>query len=164
MKKGKQAFTLIEVLISVAVVIAALIGVLSLATLGISSIRVNKSKIIAANLAEEGLELVKNIRDNNWLNYKRSASNWRDGLGQGDYRVQYNTESLLVYGAVPLKLDSNGFYQYDSGNNTPFYRKITIQYIGDYALKAIVQITWQESGKSKTITAEARYYNWLKEL
>ena len=160
----KRAFTLMEVLISVAVIITALVGVLSLITIGVSSIRINRSKIIAANLAEEGLEIVKNIRDNNWLNYKRKASDWRDGLAAGNYRVQYNTENLLAYGAVPLKLDSNGFYQYSTGTNTPFYRKISIEHIGDYQIKTNVEITWQESGRNNKITAEARFYNWLKEL
>jgi type II secretory pathway pseudopilin PulG len=160
MKKG---FTLMEVFISVAVIITALVGVLSLATISVSSVRINRSKIIADGLAEEGLELVKNIRENNWLNYKRKANNWRDGLSPGDYRVQYNLENLLSYGALPLKIDSNGFYQYDNGADTLFYRKITIQHIGDYQIRAIVQITWQEGGKSKSLTAEARFYNWLEE-
>jgi len=159
-----KGFSLIEVLISLTVIVTALVGVISLATASISSIRINKSKIIAANLAEEGLELIKNIRDNNWLNYKRQAGTWLDGLASDDYRVQYDKENLLVFDNAPLKIDNNGFYQYDTGIDTRFYRKVIIQKISDDQIKVVIEITWQESGRSNLITAEVRLYNWLKEI
>ena len=159
----KKGFTLMEVIVSLGVIIAALVGVMALVTFSVSSIRVNKSRIIASNLAQEGLEIVRNIRDNNWLNYKRSVSNWRDGLASGNYLVQFDTENLLVFSSTPLKINPAGRYQYNSGSDTLFYSKISIEHIGDNQIKVISQIDWQEDGKSHVVKTETRFYNWLEE-
>lgn len=164
MPVGRRGFTLMEVIIAVAIIAVGLVAIVALVNLSVSGIRINKSRIIASNLAQEGLEIVRNIRDNNWLSYKRGLSNWKDGLAAGDYRAQYDSEALLVFSSTPLKIDSNGFYQYgDSGTNTLFYRKITIQNIDDNQFKAVCEITWQENGRNNVLSAETRFYNWLKE-
>lgn len=163
---NKQGFTLMEVIVAVAIIITALISSLALITSSISGIKENKSKIIATGLAQEGLEIVRNIRDNNWLNYKRKADDWRDGLEAGDYLVEYNQESLLSFSSVPLKINTtNGRYQYSSGNDTIYYRKITIQdIVGDIdQFKVVVDVSWQEAGKDNLFSVETRFYNWLKE-
>jgi prepilin-type N-terminal cleavage/methylation domain-containing protein len=165
---NKQGFTLMEVIISIAVVLTALVSALALITFSTAGIRLNKSKIIASGLAQEGLELVKNIRDNNWLHNcpacdRRTVGTWRTGLGVGDWRVQYNSGVLLSFSSTPLRIDSSGFYQYDSGSNTSFYRKINIQYISDDQIKVVSEITWSENGRNQIVSAETRYYNWLKE-
>ena len=152
-----------EVIIAVAVILTVLISAIALITFSTAGIRLNKSKIIAVGLAQEGLEIVKNIRDNNWLQYRRTTDDWLTGLGAGNWRVQYNTESLLAYSSVPLKLDSSGFYQYSSGSNAPFYRRINIQNINEDQIKVVAEVTWTENGRSQLISSEARYYNWLKE-
>jgi len=162
-KTKNKGFSLMEVIIAIAIITTALISIMVLITFSISSIRVAKSKIIATNLAQEGLEIVRNIRDSNWLSYKRASENWRDGLQPGDYRVQYNQLGLLSFSALPLRKNSNGFYQYDSGNNTPFYRKITIEHVADNQIKVKVEVNWQERGKNQIIQAEDRLYNWLEE-
>ena len=162
-KLNRQGFTLMEVIVALGVIIAALVGVMTLVTFSVSSIRVTKSRIIASNLAQEGLEIVRNIRDNNWLNYKRSAGNWRDGLAPGNYLVQFDTENLLVFSVTLLKINSAGRYQYNSGSGTPFYRKISIEHIDNNQIKVVSQIDWQENGKNHLVKAETRFYNWLEE-
>lgn len=154
---------MLEVIIAVTIIAVGLIAIVALVNLSVSGIRVNKSRIIASNLAQEGLEIVRNIRDNNWLSYKRGLTNWKDGLAAGDYRVQYDSEALLAFSSIPLQIDSNGFYQYGGGTNTLFYRKITIQNIDDNQFRAVCEITWQENGRDNTLSAETRFYNWLKE-
>lgn len=155
-----------EVIVSVGIIMVVLVTVISLITFSVSGVRLNKSKTIAFGLAQEGLEIVKNIRDNNWLSGKRSVNNWRDGLGTGDWRVQYNAGALLPDSSTPLKLDANGFYQYDSGLETIFYRKIKIEDVsGDVnQMKVTVQVSWQEFGRNQSLSSEVRFYNWLKEL
>lgn len=162
-KTGKKAFTLMEVIIAIAVITVALVVSIALISLSISGVRAGKPKIVATGVAQEGIEIVRNIRDSNWLSFKRKPSNWRDGLAAGDYRVQYNRASLLSFTNRPLQIDSNGFYQYDTGSNTPFYRKITISHIGNNQIKIISEVTWQEKGKSYNIKAEDLLYNWLEE-
>ena len=163
-QNSNKGFSLIEVIVSIAVITTALVTAMALISFSVSSIGLSKSKIIATNLAQEGLEIIRNIRDSNWLSYKRSPENWRDGLGIGDYRVQYNQLGLLGFSSTPLRIDSNGFYRYDADTDTLFYRKIIIDHIGDNQIKAIAEITWQKKGKRHTIQVEDRLYNWLEEL
>ena len=151
-----------EVIISVAVITTAIVASVTLITLSVSAVRAGKNRTIAVHLAQEGIEIVKSIRDSNWLNYKRGAD-WTDDLEEGDYRIQYNDLVLRPFLDIPLKKDSNGFYQYDSGSDTLFYRKISITHIGDDQIKVVAEIAWQERRKTNTLQAEDRLYNWLKE-
>jgi len=153
-----------EIIISIGVIITALVAAVALISYSVYSIGISKSRITAMGLAQDGLEIVRNIRDNNWLNYKRKVSNWRDELNAGVYRVQFDTNNLLSYSSTtPLKIDSNGFYQYPNGNNTFFYRKVTLEYIGDNQIKLTCEVTWQQYGRNNSVKAETRLYNWLEE-
>lgn len=152
-----------ELIIAIAVITTALLALVALLAFSVSGIKLGENKLIATNLAQEGIEIVRNIRDSNWLSYKRTAENWTDGLGQGQWRVQYDQLGLLPYGAQNLKINSNGFYQYDSGANTPFYRKITIAQPEDNQIKVTSEITWQEKGRNQVIRVESKFYNWLGE-
>ena len=63
-----------------------------------------------------------------------------------------------------LKVDSNGFYQYDTGTDTPFFRKITLDYMGTTnQLKITSEVTWNENGRQNSVKAELMLYNWLEE-
>ncbi len=160
--RSKGGFSLMEVIIAIGVIVTTLITLIALISSVVSGLKPAKFKLTATSLAQEGLEIVRNIRDSNWLSYKRVPENWRDGLAAGDYRAQYDELTLFSWADLPLKIDSNGFYQYNSGSNTPFKRKITIGHIGDNQIKAVSEVTWQEKGKSYTIEAESRLYNWLE--
>ena len=115
----------------------------------------NADRFIASRLAQEGMELVSNIRDTNWLN---SGTDWDNGLTVGDYLVQYDKDSLLTYSDTPLRIDGNGFYNYDNGDDSKFKRKITITPINANELKIEVQITWL--GKGSPLEVEEHLYNW----
>lgn len=162
--KKEKGFSLMEVIVAVAIITTALIAVISLVNFSVSGIRGGGSTIIAVSLAQEGLEIVRNIRDNNWLIYKRAPDNWRDDLGDNDWRVQYDQLGLLFFSNIPLKIDSNGFYQYNNGDDTLFYRTITIEHIpgDDTQIKVISEVTWQEKKRSRSLRAEERLYNWLE--
>jgi prepilin-type N-terminal cleavage/methylation domain-containing protein len=66
-KKSETGFTLIELMIALAVFTIGLSAALALALANYNHSRDNLDKIIAANLAREGIELIKNVRDSNWL-------------------------------------------------------------------------------------------------
>lgn len=161
-RKG-AGFTLIEVIIAISIIVVGIISCISLISSSVSGATTGKSKIIAAGLAQEGVEIVRNIRDNNWANYKRTIDTWRDGLSEGDWLVQYNNQSLIPYSNMQLKKNLNGLYQYVIGANTGFYRKINISYIGNNQIKVLSEVTWQEKGKNQSIQIENRLYNWLQE-
>lgn len=57
----KKGFTLMEVIIAVAVITTALVASISLISFTVSGATLNRSKVIAAGLTQEGLEIVRNI-------------------------------------------------------------------------------------------------------
>jgi len=169
---NKKAFSVLEVIIAIFVITIGIIGAVNLISYSISSVAVAKSKIIAANLAQEGMELVRNIRDTNWLKqFSDPSLAWDDVLididgpddcsGSGGCQVQYNNTGLIFLAGNPvLKIDSNGFYQYSSGTNTLFSRKITIISISAYEIKVVSEVGWSERGRDFNVSAEERLFNW----
>lgn len=63
-KKIFEGFTLIEALVSIALILIAVIGPLSLTFNALTAIRENKNRVIASYLAEEVVENLRNYRDN----------------------------------------------------------------------------------------------------
>ena len=152
-----KGFSIIEVLIAIFVIIIGITGAMNLINFTISSVAISKSQTIAVNLAQEGMEIVRSIRDSNWL----EDIVWDSGLVAGDYRVQYDNNSLLLFSGNPvLKINSNGFYQYDSGTDTRFKRKMTISDVSANEIKVVSEVTWDERGKSYDTSAETRLYDW----
>lgn len=162
-------FTFLEIIIAIALVVTSLVFSIALISFSVSSTRTSRSKIIAISLAQEGLEITRNLRDNNWLQLKRYPSNWRDGLPAGNWRVEYDKLQLLPDASSTLMLDTNGFYFYqDQGTRTgsvatPFQRRIGIEYMAVNQIKVTSEVTWQEKGANNSIKAETRLYNWLEQ-
>jgi prepilin-type N-terminal cleavage/methylation domain-containing protein len=170
-KPKNRGFTLIELIISIGVISAVLTGAFTLISMSFSTTTVGKSRVVAIGLVQEGLEIVRNIRDNNWLAGKRDASSWRDGLGEGNYRVQYDKLTLLSPSANTFKIDSNGFYYYDDPGgggpransvSTTFTRNINIQYIGNNQIKLSCRVEWKDRGRTYFVSAGTILYNWLE--
>jgi prepilin-type N-terminal cleavage/methylation domain-containing protein len=86
LKTIKEGFTLIESVVAISVLVTALVGPMTLAAHSISAQKTAKNTLIAANLAQEGIEFVKWYRDNNVLQEmakslpNNPAEKWLDGL------------------------------------------------------------------------------------
>lgn len=83
-KRNKEnGFSIMEVTISVAIVAFTFVGMMSLFTYNIKLEIQDRNRIIAAYLAQEAIEVVRQQRDNNWFN---SRSAW-DGIDRGNGNV-----------------------------------------------------------------------------
>lgn len=151
MKKG---FTLIEIMVAISVFLIGILGVYTLIPRMVSISSANTDRFIAAQLGREGIEIVRNIRDANVL----EGSAFDEGLADGDWRVQYNRDSLLAFSDEPLKIDGNGFYNYDSGSLTKFKRKVTLSHPAAEILKVKVEVSWP--GEGSPLEVEDNLYNW----
>jgi len=154
--KNQKGFTLAELLITIFVLTVGILGIYLVVQNSYTTLNYAKNRLIAIYLAQEGIELVRNIRDTNWL----EGQSWDDGLPQGtNFGVQYNRNFLLAnYGNVSLKIDGNGFYNYDAGQPTEFTRKITITKPDDHTLDITVEVKW--SDKFSPIIIQERLYDW----
>lgn len=176
MNKG---FTLIEVIAAILIILIGLLGVFSATQKIVSYIAFSNSKLTASYLAQEGLELVRNIRDNNWLSNDVPAPLWDkwidntapdcSSLTSTGCEIDYDATNLVSYGTGTfLKIENgSGLYGYDIGSPTKFKRKITIKAIdndvplnGNDILEITVLVEWSERGEYHSITARGNLYDW----
>lgn len=125
--------------------------------------------VIATNLAQEGIEIVRNIRDNNWKNNKTAFASPFPANGTG-YCIVYSGDYSSLSpqtgcGSTSVKLkNNNGFYEYVSGANTKFSRKVDIASnpIDSTAKDITSTVTWRPSGalNDTSITMTDTLYAW----
>jgi len=157
MKKG---FTLIEVILAI-----------SILTIGASAAWVTLQKIltftqplpsrlIATYLLQEGLEIARNVRDKGWIEGKE----WGDGIPNGERQADYKSVNLAQnYSDESLNIDANGFYSHSPGTPTRFKRKFIISKPTSYIIEVVVEVSWEERGKTHTISGQLDLYNSYQE-
>jgi type II secretory pathway pseudopilin PulG len=160
LRSRKKGFILIESIVASAIIATAIVGILALLSISLRQAQIVKSQFIASMLALEGIEVVRAIRDENWINGRA----WNEGLVPGDYQVQFDSTVLAPFSGNPLRFDpATGRYQYVSGENTEFVRRIIISNISADEIRVISRVSWQVRNVPFAIDAEDHLFNWLKQ-
>ncbi|MEX2090986.1 MAG: prepilin-type N-terminal cleavage/methylation domain-containing protein [Candidatus Paceibacterota bacterium] len=156
-KNHSNGFTLVEALVTLVVLSIALGPSLILTNNISSTASVVRNNLIAANLAQEGVEVIRGMRDTNWFN----GIAFDTGLTDGTYRVEWNSSALISLGANPPIKEGSGLYNYSSGNDTVFRRTISILKVNAGELRIISNVTWQERGaRDRNALVESHLFNW----
>ncbi len=183
-KDGKllTGFTIIELIISIFILSVAIVGIYGAFSMIVVLTADASDRLTAAYLAQEGIEIARNIRDTNWLaSDSGTTTDWLQSLSActsdiGGCEADYTTGSgatvpfaMATYQNDYLKIDTNGFYNYSSGQKTKFRRQILVSFLPgiDYVAKIAVTVYWDEkpnvlnpTGAPGSITAEEYFYNW----
>jgi type II secretory pathway pseudopilin PulG len=115
-KTGKRlrAETLLEVIVSVFVVALGSAAATSLVVSALQTNALSRDNLIALNLATEGIEAMRNIRDSNWIKYAYDKENcWNMKSDQDSCKDMYlisasNYTLLLDTSTMRWKLGSVG--------------------------------------------------------
>lgn len=125
----KKGFTVIELLLSITIAGIALMAISGATPIMMYQINFAKQKTVATYLAQEGIELIKNIRDYNTM----SGLAWDATINGSipEAQIDYTFvpgSTLTAYGAGnSLTLNGNGFYTYGGTAVSPaFKRKISL--------------------------------------
>lgn len=158
--KIKNGFSLLEIIVAIFVISMGMIGVSSLLIQNIQTQYINKNTLIASQLAQEGLELVRNIRDNNWL----AGDDWNNGIGEGNYIVDYTGYINSVVGIDDAKLkfrEFEGFYWHNIGTpDSIFSRMITITQPELGFINVLCLVQWKIKNNTYTYEVNTVLYNW----
>lgn len=164
--KTSKGFSLVETLIAIAILLVAVVGPIGLIGNALHNLYYARDEMVAINLAQEGIEVIREIRDSNMLASSAGVPAWDAGIGAGEYIVSAASASPLTsdsYGAVAqaVNLDAQGFYVQDAGITTQFKRLVTITTITSGSeIKVTSKVTWTTGGQTGTISVSENLFKW----
>lgn len=182
--------SMMEMIFSIGILVTTVSAIIALNASNITSQKQSEYYIVANNLAREGIEVIRNIRDRNWL----SGLDWDYGLkDSGRYLACFNNQTNS-WSVNPIQdgetgqlfLNDLGVYSCQSENNlpTPYYRQLDILQIclnisttaekGTESIKAVCDsafenkiglkvrsiLNWSERNKAHQIIIEDLIYDW----
>lgn len=177
----KKGFTLVETMVAVAILAIALVGPYTAVQNALSASYIARDELVASSLAQEGMEYIRSIRDNNYLN---GRTTWLDELSsyscygatptqyctvdpsQGDIHTDTSDRAMTSYSSlavVPvLYLSSNNIYnQQLSGTATRFKRSVQITTISPTEVRVVVVVSWTTVRQSYSVTVTDNLQDWL---
>ena len=162
-----RGFSLLETVIAIAILVAAILGPLTLASSSIRLASLAKNNLTAATLAEEGIDLIRTTRGNSLI-AGSTWDSWIMGLQSGDCfaaagcRIDAqnsNVESCIGFSCV-LNLDGD-LYTYASGNPSAFTRKINIVEIAPgVEVRVKSTVSWRDRFGIKSFELTEQMLNW----
>jgi type II secretory pathway pseudopilin PulG len=153
----KRGFMMVEAVFSIFITGIALVAFLNVLGVMYKTEFEKRDYVIATNLAQEEIELVRNVRDNNWKasgkafdcpgNASGCYSFPKSGTLCIDYSAVHSTYCVAGGSNSLLYLNNDNFYTYDSTNNnqpTKFYRSFSLS--GDDDSRTVkVDVTWNNN-------------------
>ena len=157
-KDNLSSFSLIEVFVVMTIILVGLIPAVFLMAKTLDVSVLTLEKLTAAELAQEGVEIVRNIKDSKVIS--GTFQTWINSLSDGTYYADYNDNNLAPPPIPYLKQESDGFFNYESGSLTPFKREIKIEKINNYHLKINSIVSWSHKGTNFNINVESHLYEY----
>ena len=156
--KAKDGYLLMEVMVAISLLTIGFLAVLSLVSNSLSLNRVVSDQFTANYLAMEGIEIVKNLIDANYLN----SNPWNQGFNNSNYEVDYQSIGPGTDLSRYLSFDStSGFYDYNGGVQTPFKRTIVVGLNASDEIKVNSIVKWTGRGGGEfEVNLEDKFFNW----
>lgn len=155
----KRGFTLIEVLVALFILSIAIGGTFEAIIANLNAANLVRDTFVASGLTQEGMEVMRNLRDSDWLAGRAFGTSLPEGLNR---RIEWN--SLLPLPSDPtayLRKSADGFYTYTPSDPvTPYQRTVDIVKNSATEYKITVTVTWQERKSLKKVSAEEHLYDW----
>jgi len=170
--KGRKGFTLVEVIVALTIIMVGIVGAYGLVNQSLAMANNASARLTAAYLGKEGIEIVRNIRDGNYLKiYGDDGSHsygWDDGLlgCTGGCGADYTMHALgPALAGQPLKFDDGKLFSYSSAKATSYKRIITVRELGaspNEYLEVSVKVEWTIHGARQSAVIRENLYNWWR--
>lgn len=173
-----SGFTLVETMVAIAVLAVALVGPFTAVQNALNASYIARDQLIAASLAQEGMEYIRSVRDNNYLNgrtwmdvlstyacYGASPSNYCTvDPTQGDVHTAPST-AMVAYaniGSVPsLNLSPTNLYTQQAGTPTRFTRTVQLLVKSANEVQVVVVVTWVSVKQTYSVTITDTLRDWI---
>lgn len=165
----QSGYTLLETLVAIVILTLCIVAPLSIASRALFSSSVARGEVTAFYLAQEAIEGVRNVRDQNGL----ASASWLSGfpaLGS-DFTIDVvnvggngKPTMNVCNGSCPnLQYDSTThLYEYGSGTDSGFNRTVRISAISGTSDEVAVSVTvvWNVGSVSRSFVARENLTNW----
>lgn len=167
-------FTLLEMLFAVIIFSFALVSLMGIASKGVIATATARDQLTAQYLAEEGIEVARNMRDSNFLGYL-SNTLWLN-------EIENCTKALpcdIIYSSPPKLIPcgsdqcsilyENEFGIYRTGDSnvggepTSFWREVYIDDdsgMPDNQKKLVSTVHWKQKAFDRTFTVQTYISDW----
>ena len=141
---AKKGFSLLEVLMALFVLSVGVTAMLSLITTSITASNRSKKAMVASQLAQEGVELVRNIRDTNFILGNPSFQGISNGACGLDVSAPTLSCATPTFGLNLVNVAGVNYFLHSGATPSGFSRKIAIFDSGTD--KKILSIVYWGSG------------------
>jgi type II secretory pathway pseudopilin PulG len=167
-----SAFSLLETVVVLFIVSVGLVSILTVTVDSVRSQNLNKNSLVAYHLAAEGLELIKNVRDTNFIQDSTTTpiawNRYIEGSSGGTtYRVDYATfQPATTSGMATARLQlatgtDAGLYLHDSSySDSIFGRLITITTNSTSSAIVSSLVEWLDRGQTYQAELKSIIYDW----
>jgi hypothetical protein len=169
-------------MIAVSLLAVAIVAPMTLTTQSLASAYYARDQITAFYLAQEALETVRNVRDNNILsNSQGTVVNLLEGIPSTSgalFRVDARNNSMTLCSAdpggncIPLQTDGT-LYGYSLSTVTQFTRTVSACFVQPDAtctsaatdeVKVTANVSWRTGGiQLRTVTVSQNLYRWVSD-
>jgi type II secretory pathway pseudopilin PulG len=166
-----KGYTLVETLVAISILMIAIVIPFYSVQKALQASNIARDSLIASSLAEEAMEYIYYVRDNNFFYYNTNGSypsgGWLAGLSSCvssngcTVDPTQNTVSACSGACPALKLNTSNLYTYTSGTDSRFTRTVKIQTINAHESRVTVTVTGNTSHNSYTSTVTENIYSWL---
>lgn len=156
---SRKGFSILEITVAISIIAVGFLGVSSLVIQNIQVQNINKNVLIASQLAQEGLELIRNQRDRNWMAGSSFDSGIEGGASYVEYKIDYLNPASADNVDQELKINIDGFFQYASGDDSGFKRVVEIKN-NTTNLDVKCTVEWQDRGDTRDYVAQMFLYDW----
>lgn len=159
--------SLIETVVAIGIIVTAIVAILAM---GLSHTVLggeSSNRVVATNLAREGIGIVLAIKSSNQLD---PSQDWPYGLDNGSYILNYNDTSLSGRNADNsditactncwLCLSDVTYLRTHCSDEEVFRRLVTISEVNSYQKKIVSEVYWKEKTRDYTVRLELHLTDW----
>ena len=162
-----KGFTLVETLVAITILALAIAGPFQAIQGALRNSFAARDQLVAASLAQEGVEYIRSVRDSNYLSGSSSGLSGLSACQSGPCVID-PTNGTISGTVEPLRLSSGGLYNQQGVSSTNkltrFTRTARLTTVSPNEVTVTVVVTWQSAGGTFTTTITENLRDWLSPL